>query len=256
MTPIESLQINGYCKLWNVYSKDEVAKTLEMIKSLDPGLPSPDDLTIPRLNRIARNIYNLESKDRWFTQMLFKSQAVEEILKYFLNDKYYAAIPDYLPNYILRSYSARSTGPTALPNHIDSFVPYPSDKEFLTMQVAIFLEDSTLDNGCTVVSPGSHLKGKYADGTEPMVAVEANAGDVIMWTGSLIHGTLANKTEKSRWSIIATFCRWWIKQAFQITEALPKEIYKDLSAKERAILGYSSVPALNERLYIDMKRGY
>ena len=133
LTPIESLQELGYCKLQGEYTQAEITKTLELLRPYDQGLPDPNDLSIPRLNRIASNIYNLQNKDEWFIKILFKSRKVEEILKYFLNDKYYTQIPHYLPNYILRAYGARSTGPAALPLHIDSFVPYPSKKEFLTM---------------------------------------------------------------------------------------------------------------------------
>jgi hypothetical protein len=56
--------------------------------------------------------------------------------------------------------------------------------------------------------------------------------------------------------MIATFCRWWIKQAFDIPGNLPQELYDQLTEREKSVLGYCSVPYDNEKHGIDMKRSY
>lgn len=259
MTPIEDLEKFGYCRLEGEFSKEEIDKTLELLRPYDKGLPIGEDYEkAPRLNRQARNIYCLYNKDIWFLRMLFKSQRAEEILKYFLNDKFYKQIPQYLPNYILRSFGARSTDKEPLPLHIDSFVPYPSDKEFITMQMAIVLEDSNIYTGCTIAIPGSHLSGEYAkqEDLKDAVPIEAKAGDILLWTGSLKHATLGNNTDKTRWAMIATFSRWWVKQHFDVVKTLPNDTYWALSDKEKAIMGFCSQPPLDENDYLDVKGGY
>jgi len=35
-----------------------------------------------------------------------------------------------------------------------------------------------------------------------------------------------HKAERSRWSLIATFARWWVKQNFDITGTLPQTVYE------------------------------
>jgi ectoine hydroxylase-related dioxygenase (phytanoyl-CoA dioxygenase family) len=82
------------------------------------------------------------------------------------------------------------------------------------------------------------------------------AGDIAIWDSRIWHGTTDNKTESTRWTIIATFTRWWIKQHFDITKALPEEIKNQLSQKEKSILGFASVPYLSEYEGIEIKKGY
>ena len=126
------------------------------------------------------------------------------------------------------------------------------------MQYTILLEDQDEANGCTVVVPRSHLSGEYTtrEAFKNAIALEANAGDVIAWDSRLWHGTTENKTSGTRWAIIATFCRWWMKQHFNVIQSLPQGIYEKLSDSQKAVLGFCSIPHLNEREGIDLKRGY
>lgn len=256
MTPIEQIKIYGYCKLNQVYFPDEVMKMLSLVKKLDLELPKIPDEYTPRLNKTSKNIYNLHTKDKFFIDMLFKSDTIEQILIHFLNDPYYKQIPANLPNYILRHMGCRSSE-EELPPHIDSFFPYPGNK-VIAMQMFIYLEDSTEKNGCTVIWPGSHIIGEYAseNSKKKFIPVEAKAGDVVLMDGRCHHGTLANMSTRTRWTIASTFTRYWIKQMFRITDDLPKEIYDQITPKQKAILGFSSIPFLNESFGIDMKNGY
>jgi ectoine hydroxylase-related dioxygenase (phytanoyl-CoA dioxygenase family) len=79
---------------------------------------------------------------------------------------------------------------------------------------------------------------------------------LVFWDSRIWHGARENVTGGTRWSIIATFCRWWIKQAFDIPGNLPQEIYDQLSDRQRAVLGFCSVPYDDESRGIDMKRSY
>ena len=175
---------------------------------------------------------------------------------HFLNDPWYRAIPADRPNYILQNLMGRSSD-KQLPLHIDSFIPYLGD--FTTMiQAGVILEDQSEENGCTVVIPGSHLSGKYADQSafEKAIPVLTKAGDLVIWDSRIWHGTLPNKTNGTRWSIIAAFSRWWIKQMFNYTDNLPQHIYDKLTDSEKAIVGFCSLAYNDETEGIDRKRGY
>lgn len=210
---------------------------------------------MPFLNRDQPMVFNLQAKDRRFLDLLFGLPALDDLLRHFLNDEWFRAIPADEPNYILRSYLARSSA-AEMPMHVDSFVPYGGDFVFI-MQAAFILEDQTVDNGCTVVVPGSHRRGGYApqDRSET-VPLEAQRGDVVLWDSRLWHGAGENTSGTSRWSLIATFQRWWLKQAFDIPGALPQEIYAELTPSQKAVLGFCSLPFATEGEGIDMKRGY
>jgi ectoine hydroxylase-related dioxygenase (phytanoyl-CoA dioxygenase family) len=211
---------------------------------------------VPYLNTNQPNIYNLQNKDFFFLEALFMPKEIEAILKHFLNDKWFKQIPQEYPNYILRSFGARSSN-TALPLHIDSFIPYAGENA-IAMQYAIALEDQSEENGCTVVVPRSHQSAEYAtsEALRDAITIEPRAGDVVMWDSRLWHGTTANTTSGTRWAMIATFTRWWVKQHFNITDNLPQSNYEKLTDSQKAILGFCSIPYNTEYEGIDLKRGY
>ena len=77
-----------------------------------------------------------------------------------LNDTWYKQIPQSLPNFILRAMIARTGGKNPLPLHIDSFIP-SSGKYCWALQISYTLDDQNLDNGCTIVVPGSLKFDEY-----------------------------------------------------------------------------------------------
>ncbi len=255
MNYIEQIKEYGYCLIPQVLPKEKVLFLYTSIKSLYESTKDEICPTTPFLNQNQPTIYNLQNKNFTFIKALFEIEQVEKILIHYLNDKWYKQIPKDQPNYILRSFGARSSN-TALPLHIDSFIPYKGS-EVIAIQVAIMLEDSTFENGCTTVVPRSHNSGEYASNIniQPDYLV-AKAGDILIWDSRLWHGTTNNKTEGTRWAIIATFTRWWIKQHFDITKALPQSIKEQLSPKYKSILGFASIPHLTEYEGIEIKRGY
>jgi len=211
---------------------------------------------IPHLDQGQETIYNLQNKDYSFLEILLKTADIRLILLHYLNDQWHKTIPLSDPNYILRSYSARNNQ-VAAPMHIDSFIPYQGELA-ISMQVAIILEDQNAENGCTMIIPGSHQSGEYVtqDQAASALPVESAAGDVIVWDSRVWHGTLKNNSGISRWSLIATFVRWWVKQGYRITANLPQSIYQQLTDNEKAILGFCSQPLDDEMAGIDFKQGY
>jgi len=253
---IQQIEKDGYALIPAVYDASTISKLLLLCKQWYDDTKNNTSKDVPYLNNNQPNIYNLQNKDIFFLETLFMPVEVENILKYFLNDKWYKQIPQADPNYILRSYGARSSN-KGLPLHIDSFVPYIGDN-IIAMQCAIVLEDQNVHNGCTIVVPGTHKSGLYAsqDAMDKAIAIESKAGDIVIWDSRLWHGTTDNNSGKTRWAIVATFVRWWIKQHFNITDNLPQNIYEKLTDKQKAILGFCSVPFNNEYDGIDLKSGY
>lgn len=253
---IQNIKEQGYTLIPQALKSYEVEYLLILIKKYYEETKDKTSKNVPYLNQSTPNIYNLQNKHIDFIYTLFGLNDVEEILKYFLNDKWYKKIPQDQPNYILRHMGARSSN-EALPLHIDSFIPYIGD-ECLAMQVAIMLEDSILSNGCTTVIPGSHQSGKYANQNDidKIIYLEAKAGDILIWDSRLHHAATKNTTQGTRWAIIATFTRWFLKTMFDNPKSLPKEIEEQLTHKEKSILGFCSIPPIDEYDYIDMKKGY
>lgn len=253
---ILEVKVQGYTILPQVFNHYQVECLLALVKKYYEETKDNQAEDVPYLNRSQPNVYNLQSKDINFINALLENNEIEEILKYFLNDKWYKQIPQNQPNYILRSFGARSSN-TALPLHIDSFIPYKGD-DCLVMQVVICLEDMTLENGCTVAIPGSHQTGEYADNKhyDEATPLLLKAGDVAIWDSRIWHGTKNNTSEGTRWAIIASFCRYWLKQQFDIVKNVPEDIKQQLTPKQKSILGFSSIPPIDETVGIEMKKGY
>ena len=206
-----------------------------------------------RLNNYAENIFNVVTKRPDFLNY-YTEGIVGEILKACLNDAYYTSIPPELPNYILRSILARSSK-EAMPYHIDSLIPYVGEYVSV-MQVSIFLEKSDKERGCTSVALGSHQSGKYAPqfGFEPTL-VEAEPGDIAIWDSRLWHATKSNVTNHTRWAMIGTFCRWYLKQGYDYPRALSKDVLESLSLANQIVMGCAASVPLNEFEKTEVKGG-
>ena len=199
-------------------------------------------------------VYNLQNKHKNFIDLLMLED-VKSILKYFLNDDYYQVQDSALPNFILNYYNARSSG-QFLDLHIDSSVPAHGEFPW-AMQAAFVLEDMDEENGCTVVVPGSHQSGKYTNrDLRKRFPIVASAGDIAIWDSRIWHGTLDNISGRSRWVLIATFTRWWLKQSMDMTRSLPDSIYKKLTDEQKLLLGFCSIPPSDESNSIHTKKSY
>ena len=209
---------------------------------------------IPERDSKDRMVYSLQNLDKKFIDLI-SSTEIESILIPFLNDKYYRFIPEEEPNYILNYFNARSSG-NKLDLHIDSHIPYVGEHIFM-MQVVFLLEKSTIDNGCTIVVPGSHNSGKYTDRSiEKVTSLEGEPGDMIIWDSRLWHGTTENITSNTRWAIVSTFSQWWIKQANDIPKGLENNVFKTLTDKQKQLLGFLSLPPKDPTKRVNTKCGY
>ena len=253
---INRIRESGYCVVPQVYDEHSVHKALDVVRDLAAGPKRYNPADLPPLGRDALITWNLQYKHPYFLELLFASPEIERILIRLLNDTWYRPIPQDEPNYILRTYVARSSR-DSLPLHVDSFFAYAGDA-VISMQYAIILEDMDEMNGATLVVPGSHTSGQYAEQSalQDAIAVEARAGDVVLLDSRIWHGATENRSGRTRWSLWATFNRWWIKQSFRITQKLPQDIYATLTDKQKAVMGFCSIPYGDESEGIDMRVGY
>ena len=172
-----------------------------------------------------------------------------------LNDPFYRFLPPDKPNYVLQYYNARSSG-QKLDLHIDSHIPFSGSFTNM-MQFVILLEDSTIDNGCTTVVPGSHQSAKFTDREfKNLKPLEGKAGDLILWDSRLWHGTNENITGDSRWALIATLSMWWIKPSMDIVRGMSEDIYDKCSDHQKQFLGFCSIPPINPMDRNNTKTGY
>jgi Phytanoyl-CoA dioxygenase (PhyH) len=248
---------HGYAVMRGAVPKPVVDSLLADMKALSANREPLNGADTPFLNRGHDVLYNLQREDVRYLRMFTGDAKIMAVLQGLLNDVWYKQIPQDRPNFILRSLIGRSSGGGVLPLHIDSFMP-SSGSLCHSCQVAIVLEDQTRERGCTVVVPGSHRSDAYAEPAAfaDAVPIESQAGDVVIWDSRLWHGALGNSTGETRWALIGTFVRWWVKQNFDVTGTLPEAVYAALTDDERAILGYCSMPPRDEYERTDIKSGH
>ncbi|WP_135081461.1 phytanoyl-CoA dioxygenase family protein [Terasakiella sp. SH-1] len=251
---VQNLEILGYTVLEN-YLPDNVV--LKMRKKLEQQRALNKDRHYPGYSELRskdEQVFNLQNKDVDFLRLLSDSN-IENILMKRINDEYYPALEDNHPNYILGEFIARKSG-DPLRLHIDSWMPSTGNHCWM-MQVVFALHDRNEEDGCTTLVPGSHRIGDYTDREFPnVVKVPIKAGDVVMWDSRLWHGALANISDQDKWVLIATIQRWWVKQRFDIPNAIPKNILKKLTDREKILLGFASRPPLTEFDGTNARGGY
>lgn len=251
---INNIKIKGFTIIKNFLKKKEVNKYLKLIEIYYKKNKVRKYSGVPNRDKTDKILYNLQNKDFNFIKLITSKKTLE-IAKYFLNDPYYKFLPPHRPNFILKYFNARSSG-SELDLHIDTCMPFKGNRTYM-MQFVFLLEKSNFSNGCTKVVPGSHISGNYCDrNTKKLLYLEGNPGDLIIWDSRLWHGTTENKINKSRWAIICTFSNWFIKQSMDIPKGLPKNIYKKCNNLQKQILGFCSIPPINENLRINTKSGY
>jgi len=255
---IQAIESDGYCVVRQAFDAGQVAAALESLERIANRTAYGENNAFSSLFESSDTwLWDLQRKDHDLLRNMLECEVFEEVLKHFLNDHWHRKIPQDRPNYILHSFVARSAGPKPLPIHIDSFIPYIGPHA-VAMQVIVSLEAQNDENGCTVVVPKSHASGEYAtpESRDRAVAIVTEPGDALIYDSRIWHGSNGNTTQRSRWSLIATFVRWWVKQGFNITQTLPQEIYAKLTPSQRAVLGFCSVPPSEAEEQIDTKTGY
>jgi Phytanoyl-CoA dioxygenase (PhyH) len=244
---IDSLRVLGYAKLEGVFTQPAIAEARLIVQSLcDKGdvAPIPEGTVIASLQNKAPQLLSF-----------LEQPLIESVLMATLNDPYYGQIPSHLPNYIVSELIARSSGSNKQRLHIDSWIPAPGPRTWM-VQLAIALEKRGIEEGCTVVVPGSHVRGEYTNREfRDVVPVPLEAGDAAIWDSRLWHGTLPRTSRTPGWALISTLQMWWVKQRYNVTSSLPENIFSCLTDKQKALLGFCSLPPYDE-FAGNCKKGY
>lgn len=245
MTAINNIKRKGFHIFKSVFKEKFIEK---LKKEVEKQPPSPQAGFFKNKQLDSKAVLNLQAKHPIFLKLL-KNKIFKKVNKELLNDKFYKNLNPKLPNYILSQYAARSAGKKKLVWHIDDKVPNKSDYPNY-IQWAIPLIDLNKSNGCTQVVEKSHLSGIYKPKVrrnDKLVDLQLRKGDVAVWDGRIWHSARQNKSNKDRWVVIITFCKWFFKPHYDIPRNFPKKYYKNLDRDLKIILGFASIPKLNEK---------
>ncbi|MDG4793682.1 phytanoyl-CoA dioxygenase family protein [Micromonospora sp. WMMD1082] len=148
---------------------------------------------------------------------------------------------------LVSNLSANITGPggAAMAPHWDQdWAERPWPHAFVA-HVIWMIDDFTVENGATLVAPGSHLMDTPPQG-DCMVPATGSAGTAMIIDGRVWHGTGANVTaDEHRTGVLAYYCRPYIRQQENMALSLSPEIRASLSPARRKLLGLEFWEYLN-----------
>lgn len=129
--------------------------------------------------------------------------------------------------------------------HLDGRIPIPHPSPSTHLSILYCVNEFRVNNGATMFWPYSHMSGRRPpEGVTPSelpggVQLEAARGSAIFFLGSTWHEIAPNLSGDRRWSVIVTYCRWWVKP----TTDFRGEFQADgLDLVERDLYGFTSEP--------------
>ncbi|MBI96482.1 hypothetical protein CL656_04995 [bacterium] len=230
----ESIVANGYSIINNLFSDEDIKSLLDFIKNKPIKYAQIDPKTRKQIKTLHH--FNIHNYGKLFRDIPLNN-FIENLNSLLLNDEFYKT-PNYVPgNFVVNQYTARSAN-SALSLHRDDRNPLGNAYYPTWLQWLIPLEDTCIENGCTVIKPKTH---KLSDNSKikliEEVPLELKTNQVVCWDGRLIHGALKNKTPGTRWALILTFTRWYIKQEFKMIASMDSQILNSLSDREKYLYG-------------------
>jgi ectoine hydroxylase-related dioxygenase (phytanoyl-CoA dioxygenase family) len=256
-TAVKSIKENGYVLLENILS----GKECELYKSLldrdykkysvhyAGSSPTEHSLNDKSCERI---VYNLHNKDiRYFDLCCHPS--VLPIIKEMLQEGSYQKSEQFN----LLCFDARDPNSNTEVQQLHSDSNLPGQGSYPLIMIALFmLDDFTVENGATRILPLSHLRSDYPENKRKYDAeksIEAGKGSVLIFNGALWHGGGKKTINSSRWAVIPSYGRWFIKPSFDFTRNTPAHIFDQLTEDRKTLLGLNSCPPKDEFTRITRK---
>lgn len=152
---------------------------------------------------------------------------------------------------------------------IDSISQYQFHRDFprvmngymASINIMIAVTEFTKENGATLVVPGSQQKSSIPSDNylrNKSVALECQAGSLIIFDSTLLHSAGRNTTNRPRLGINHQFTRSFIKQQFDYVRSLGNELVEVQTPRTQQLLGYYSrvVSSLDEYYKPEHERLY
>jgi ectoine hydroxylase-related dioxygenase (phytanoyl-CoA dioxygenase family) len=195
---------NGYYLGKNVFTSEEI----EILES--------------EFDRIVQQLRERDESDTWFKDGLIGTVNVQQYSAIWLNTLLSKKFLDIVEEFI---------GPDIVLNHSTLFekvpsleqTPFESHQDWSYLPTArntmigamIHISEATEEMGCLKVFPGSQTHGRIEGSNarneefrkrfplEDAVSIEAKPGDVTFFDYFIVHGSVSNRSEKSRKVVIA-----------------------------------------------------
>ncbi|MDC0067643.1 phytanoyl-CoA dioxygenase family protein [Gammaproteobacteria bacterium] len=181
-----------------------------------------------------------------YPNLLAKTRAIDELAI----DPVVLSIVEGLlgPDFQMSVVTAFSPGPGSDKQGLhqdDSFYLVPRPHAPLVMNFVFALDDFTLENGATMLVPGSHKWSKPIERDYQTERATVKAGDMLIWDGAVWHGGGANTTkDQSRRSFSFNYNVSWLRQQENQYIAIPRKVIMQMPERLQRVLGYHKLNIL------------
>lgn len=234
---VERIRDDGFVVLDSVVPRDLVD---ELVAAIDAtmdksGIPfGPNDF----LGFRTRRIFNLLPRDPTFANVPIHTPALD-VAEALLG-----------PDLLLSSLTAidMHPGETAQPLHADdASLPVPRPHAPLAVVAIWALTDFTVENGGTLIVPGSHRSDRRPTKGDDRAGIptEMTAGSILVYDGSLWHGGGANESADRRMGIVCNYCAGWLRQEENQLLGVPRDQVAAFPTRLRRLIGYGTYRGLH-----------
>ena len=226
---LEDVEVDGYAIRERVLDAAQVAAVRG---ALDPILAETPTGRNPFEGYHTKRLYS----------PLAKTRVLDEVLQSPWLEQFAARL---IGPHTLSSIIGVQIGPgeVAQEIHYDAAAyPLPRSNPEVVFTTMWALDDFTVDNGATVIHPGSN---RWPDATPPRsgsIQAVMPAGSVLIWTGKTLHGGGANHTGAWRFGLIIEFVAGWLRTHENIQASIPTELARQMPPRLQELVGYHLYP--------------
>lgn len=241
---VADLETNGFTVIPNALTPDEVAAALAVVKELIAAEgPIAKRTGTQSANRAS--VHVVHSKHPHLYEF-FLNPPVMKIVRRMIGEDcmlYDANVRVPLP-------SGDRDKRHGFQNHVDredySTVPFIGGKHYpMAMNVTWTLVDFTIENGATLLWPGSHLSCQIPESesfSPGYVYAEAPAGTAVIWDAALWHASGINKSTSPRYAVLAYYIRTWMRGKTDSLRFFSPEARAVMSEQAQSLYGFRPAP--------------
>jgi len=236
---LENVLTEQDCEMYkSMLNRDYKKYATKYAKSVatDHGLSNKDQEEI---------VYNLHNKDIKYFDLCDHPKVIPIVKDILQEGSYQNSQPFNLLGFDARN---PSFNPEPQQLHLDSNLPGQGGYPLIV--VALFmLDDFTEESGTIRIVPGSHLRSDYSENNKKYdeeISIKANKGSVLIFNGAIWHGGGKKPNNASRWAVLPSYGRWFIKPAFNFVENIPSQIFEQLTNERKELLGLNTYPPKDE----------
>ena len=232
----DSLDRDGYIIVESILPTAEVHAARDALRTI----LDPDPFQVTRfLGLQTKRLYSVPSRTRMCDSMLIHplmSAVLENVLGHYLLSS--TTLTDIYPG---ERAQTLHTDDSSWPVHLLAV-----DGE-IELGVLWALDDFTVENGATLVVPGSHrwpAERRRAHGGEFAFPAVMTAGSALVYSGRVLHGGGANRSPGRRLGLVLTYVRSWLRQQEQFVITCPPQLARTFPPRLQEIVGYDVYPPL------------